>query len=144
MPLFTSEAQAFAAAEETYRAYVDALNQRRENPSATPDPTEFLIGSALEVDLETQRQLEQSGLRIAGDTIILRVERGAISTTFDSIDLTVCLDSSGTLILDSSGVDVTPTDRSTVAEARVTVVALGERLAIEASETVSGSECSKN
>ena len=37
-PVFTSEEQAFAAAEETYRAYVDALNQVDLSDPATFEP----------------------------------------------------------------------------------------------------------
>src|SRR5690349_16979313 len=65
---FATQAEAFAAAEETYRAYVDALNERRSNPSGGLDPQTFLTGSALEVDISTQQQLDQAGLTLSGST----------------------------------------------------------------------------
>ena len=49
--VFTSEEEAFAAAEETYRAYIDAVNARRADPRSEPDPQSFLIGEAQEADI---------------------------------------------------------------------------------------------
>lgn len=141
-PSFTSEAQAFAAAEETYRAYVDALNQRRVDSTASPAPTDFLIGSALEVDLDTQRQLDEAGLAIVGVTEILLVVPEATSPSFDEIEISVCLDSSRTRVVDEAGTDVTPSDRASIVKALVKIVPVGDELVIESSDTVNGSECS--
>lgn len=64
---FANEEEAFAAAEATYRAYVDALNARREDPESPVDPRSFLSGHALEADIESQRtgQVPWSGVTVS-------------------------------------------------------------------------------
>src|SRR5688572_13777832 len=99
-PVFATEEEAFAAAEETYRAYVDALNARRADPTAQPDPTTFLTGDALEAEIETENLKDQSGLAIIGDTVIAGVERADFSTASGNAELLVCLDSSATRVVD--------------------------------------------
>lgn len=108
-PAFASEDEAFAAAEQTYRAYVDALNARREDPTSTPDPQTFLVGDALEVDVETQQQLDQAGLRVVGNTEIAALVGTVVEG--DQVEIEVCLDSSGTRVENVNGADVTPPDR---------------------------------
>ena len=107
---FADEAEAFAAAEQTYRAYVDALNARREEPSA-PDPQQFLIGKALESDIDTQRQLDHAGVLIVGPTSVDGVNGLSTSTDLTTVSIAVCLDSTDTRVVDAAGNDVTPQDR---------------------------------
>lgn len=109
---FASEDEAFAAAEATYRAYVDALNQRRVDENSSPDPQSFLSGNALSIDIETQQQLSDLGLKILGVTTIRDLEPFERSSwTEDRLLLQVCLDQQATQVVDSSGADVTPANR---------------------------------
>ncbi|NKF30943.1 hypothetical protein HER21_31305, partial [Pseudomonas sp. BGM005] len=59
IPAFASEAEAFAAAEDVYRAYNEAGNTRA-------DDERFLTGRALSNDLETKRLLDENGLEVVG------------------------------------------------------------------------------
>lgn len=135
---FASEEEAFAAAEATYRAYVDAVNARRADPTSEPDPTDLLTASAYNDHVETQRALEERDWRIEGATSIASVEH--LSTTSDTIELSACIDASQTRVLDSVGNDVTPPDRDERLIVNVTVTSGPTVLAISRSIAVD-SEC---
>lgn len=139
-PVFSSEAEAFAAAEETYRAYVDAVNDRRADPRST-DPQSFLIGNALEVDIDTQQQLDQAGLAIVGTTVVVSTIGLEASNDLSDVVLAVCMDSTATRVIDSAGSDVTPTERSTMTGLRVTMELFGSDLMISASASLEGDAC---
>ncbi len=106
----TSEEQAYRAAEETYRSYVAAVNARRVDVSASPDPLMFLGGSALVESERAQRAFASKGIRLTGDTRIASVEKQ--SSGVDGVVLLVCVDSGGVRVLDRSGNDITPADRA--------------------------------
>ena len=105
---FASDEEAFAAAEDTYRAYIDALNRRREDNSAT-DPNQYLTGEALQDSIEGTRNLEAAGVHIEGPAQITAV-RHIKASDADAV-IGVCLSSADTRVIDSGGNDVTPTDR---------------------------------
>jgi hypothetical protein len=138
---FATEAEAFAAAEETYRAYVDALNQRRSDPLSSQDPQVFLTGPALEVDIDTQQQLDQSGLTLVGSSEIASVNHVSAATDTGAVILEVCLDSTDTRVLDSAGQDVTPMDREAISLIAVDFSLVGGVLLIEESMTRQVGEC---
>jgi hypothetical protein len=140
-PVFASEDEAFAAAEETYRAYVDALNARRIDASADPDPQTFLTGEALETDIDTQVQLHQSGLTIAGVTEVTAVDPVGADPTSGTVQMDICLDSSMTRVLNDSGDDVTPIDRESVSLLTVAFLSTDAGILIESSETKVLGEC---
>ncbi|SFS03533.1 hypothetical protein SAMN04487846_1681 [Microbacterium sp. cf046] len=134
-PAFANEDEAFAAAEETYRAYVDALNQRRSDPTSQPDPQEFLTGQALEVDIATQQQLDQAGLSVVGSTDVTSISPKSADPELGDVRLEVCLDSTGTRVLDESGHDVTAADRQPVSLLTVDFVFAAPDLLVESSTT---------
>lgn len=140
-PVFASEEEAFAAAEETYRAYVDALNQRRADEASSPDPQSFLTGKALEVDIDTQRQLDQSDLTITGRTSVTSVDPVSSQPGAGSVHLDVCLDSSGTRVLNGAGEDVTPSDRESISLLTIAFLPSSSGLLIESSTTKVADEC---
>lgn len=122
-PAFASEEEAFAAAEEVYRAYNDAANERR---AGTPDadPQRFLTRGALEADIDTQNMLASNGLSAVGTATIdsVKHEASEFSSNTVTIRLTVCTDVSALSLLDGAGVNITPAERgSTVALAVVLV-----------------------
>lgn len=138
-PPFASEEEAFAAAEETYRAYVDALNARRHDSSASPSPADFLTAAALEADLSAQEQLRENGIRIAGDTRVDAFEgRSWDGTAGTSL---VCLDATDTQVLNDEGVDVTPPDRELRSTLRIGFVLSAPRVLISSTESAGESIC---
>jgi len=107
---FASEEEAFAAAEATYRAYVDALNEARTGGDA--DPYDFLTGQALEAEIASEREFEAAGIRLEGPLVIVSVRPLSAAATHALIQ--ICLDVSGTRVLDVDDLDVTPAERDGV------------------------------
>lgn len=109
---FASEEEAFAAAEATYRAYNDASNARRSGDGSA-SPEDYLIGRALEADLEASDYFRSQGLEVVGN-VTITVFRG-LTADFDSqntsLTALVCLDVSRTRVVDSAGTDVIPVKR---------------------------------
>lgn len=138
---FATEEEAFAAAEETYRNYVDALNARRADPTASPNPQVFLTGQALEADIRSQQELDQRGIRIEGPTEIVSLVGTSTDLGDGSAQLLVCLDSSSTRVVDSAGRDVTPPDRAELAALDIRVLIAGARPFIESSDPTTADQC---
>ncbi len=105
---FASHEEAFAAAEATYRAYVDAGNaQRAGDPSS--DPSRYLSGAALEGERETQEDFAKAKVRIEGDLNVASFR--VTNASSEVLDAVVCLDVRDTRLLDEAGQDITPHDR---------------------------------
>jgi len=113
---FASDEEAFAAAEATYRAYVDAVNARRAG-HPRPNPAELLTGEALRSEADTLAFLERRQLRILGETSISSFVSSRRTTA--GVSLVVCLDGSKTKVVDAGGEDVTPTTRVAVSALEV-------------------------
>jgi hypothetical protein len=137
---FADEAAAFAAAEATYRAYVDALNERRKDPDYSPPPEQFLSGAALKSDAEARRQLAGAGLSIVGESTVERVIPGAFEPS-GAVSITVCLDSSGTTVIDGEGTDRTPLDRATTSRLNVDLELQSNRWLISDSQLLAEDQC---
>ena len=135
---FASQEEAFAAAEATYRAYVDALNHRRSDPASKSDPTEYLTGEALSAQVATDADLEHRGIRLSGDTIISAIRN--LSASAVGAEIGVCLDASATRLFDASGVDVTPQNRPAMLGLLVGAVWSNDRTYIS-STTASDEQC---
>lgn len=139
-PLFASEDEAFAAAEETYRAYVDAVNSDRDNLEPAVSPRDYLTGAALQVDIETRSQLNQAGLSVRGASHLVRFE--GLSASGDLVRALVCLDAADTWVLDRAGTDVTPANRVLITALEVAFVRSPKRgLLIEESTVRQDGEC---
>lgn len=114
---FASDEEAFAAAEATYRAYIDAVNAGMEGQTA-PDPIDFLVGTALEGELKTARELEDMGLTIVGQFEMAAFKTRSASAT--RVESHVCLNVGDTRVLDLDGRDVTPQNREELLSLDVT------------------------
>lgn len=117
---FESEDEAFDAAEETYRAYNDAVNKHRHEESSE-DPGSYLIGQAFEARLEGERQVEAAGLRLEGNVVVTRFVPlpGDFDPAQPRLRATACLD---------------------LTDTRVTVVATGEEADIPERPTSAAQE----
>lgn len=124
---FASDEEAFAAAEETYRAYVDALN----DDTGSADPMTYLTSDALEGALEGEQQRKALGLRLEGDIAVT----GFRGTSWDQevLESVACLDYSSTRVVSSSGADETPPDRATKASLDLEMRMVDARLLITVS-----------
>lgn len=110
-PVFASDDEALAAAEAAYAEYLKVSDAISADGGANPDRiAPFVTPERFADETEVFSELQDEGLTISG------------ATTFDSmsvqqhdhtvIETYVCLDVSTVVVLDHSGVDVTPTDRT--------------------------------
>lgn len=115
-PAFASEEEAFAAAEETYRAYIDAFNA--ENSGAIPPKPslDFLSGDVLADEVAARKDQSKAGIHIEGVSKILTFDGTSsdLSSPILSVHATVCLDASDSRAIDMNGADVTADGRSDV------------------------------
>lgn len=110
-PMFASDEEAFAAAEATYRAYVDALNSENTGSGVVGGPEDYLVGTALEQEIQSQRDLHDRRISIDGIGAFNHFEGVQVSKDRSTVEATLCLDATATRVRDSTGADVTPPDR---------------------------------
>ena len=137
---FSSDEEAFAAAEKTYRAYVGTENARRDDPSA-PDPQVFLTGNALEIDIESQQRFQELGVHLVGPSEVTSFAGQTASSDRTKVAAVVCLDSTGARLVDQSGNDVTPTERDPVLELVVSFKWVDDAFLIIDSDVGDGGSC---
>lgn len=110
-PLFTSEEQAFAAAEETYRAYVEALNGvDLSDPETFEDVYAWTTGEANANERKTMTQMHADGWAVSGDTVVRSFDASEASSSADVVAV-ACTDVTAVAVVDSDGASVVPSDR---------------------------------
>lgn len=111
-PVFTSEKQAFAAAEETYRAYVDALNAvDLSDPETFEDVFAWTTGEANAGARETFSQMHADGWTVSGSTIPTEIELSQVDLSAATVELSVCTNIASVDVVDSDGQSVVEPDR---------------------------------
>lgn len=122
--VFSSEEEAFAAAEETYRAYIDAANAVDLAEPATFDPMFALTTGELSADArKTFSQMHADGWVVAGRTEIALSEPLDVTPDFAVVELAICQDVSDVTVVDSAGNSVVAPDRPDIQSLRATLVA---------------------
>lgn len=141
-PAFASEAEAFAAAEEVYRAYNEALNRVDQDPRAE-DPLRYLAGEALEVAISDIDTLASAGLDVVGAATltVFDGEMADIEGQGATIVAFVCLDVSGVTLIDAAGTNVTPPERGNIVATRVTFSGGAEQLLITKESSAEAESC---
>lgn len=137
---FASEAEAFAAAEETYRAYVEAENARRADPAA-PDPQTYLTGPALTSDLAGRRRFEELGVKLVGPSEVSQFDPRTATDDFTRLTAIVCLDSTNARLVDEQGKDVTPADRDPTLALQIEFKVVAGAFLIRDSDIADGDSC---
>lgn len=110
---FTSEAEAFAAAEKTYRAYVDALNKvDLADPATFEGLYGWETGDALATDKKAFTQMHADGWTMGGRTMVTLMKpstrQGADSAT---LLLDACVDVSTVTLTNDEGTSMVDADR---------------------------------
>ena len=115
-PLFSSDEEALAAAEEAYGAYLAVSDQIAQDGGANPDRLAAVVGPELAaIEKAGYSELQNAGLRTVGSTSFY----GAILQRFDTespdgrdvVTVYLCSDVSGVDVLDSAGKSVVSPDR---------------------------------
>ena len=122
-PVFSSEEEAFAAAEETYRAYVDALNQVDLSDPNTFEPIyDLTTGDANAGARKTFSRMHAEGLIVSGPTVAAVVEPRQMGGGDPiSVELAVCLDVSEVTVTDAAGASAVSPNRPDVQSILVTI-----------------------
>ncbi|WP_374200409.1 hypothetical protein [Microbacterium sp. CFH 31415] len=120
---FADEAEAFAAAEETYRAYVDALNAvDLSDPATFEDVYAWTTGEANVEAREGFTQMHADGWAVGGTSTPTVVSPRAIEgDRSDRAEVAICLDVSDVTLTDATGTSVVGTDRPDVQSMLVTL-----------------------
>lgn len=141
---FANEAEAFAAAEATYRAYVDALNQvDLADPTTFEEVYRWTTGDANAEARRSFSQMHADGWSVSGET-----KFDSLSIESDQPEggliVALCLDVTSVDVLDESGVSVVPAarvDRQSL-DVEMELAATSTGLAIARSNAVEPGACS--
>ncbi len=139
---FASEEEAFAAAEETYRAYTEALNKvDTTDPDTFEALYDFSRGDFEASDRETFSMMHAEGYRIAGTTKVLHFAGVEASHDFETATARVCLDVSDVTVTDSTGESVVNPNRPNIYALEVTFVSQPPRMLIDSATTQEDEAC---
>jgi len=139
---FTSEEEAFAAAEETYRAYTDALNAVDPTNPETFEPVFDLTSGDFEAaDRRTLSELHAQNYAFTGQMAVINFEGMGTRPPFEEVEAAVCVDVSNSDVVDQSGNSVTPLDRPDLNPLRVTFVVSDGRMLIDRADRDSEAAC---
>lgn len=109
---FASEEEAFAAAEETYRAYVDALNQVDLSDPETFEPVFALTtGSLLEQEKKQLSQFHAEGARVSGDSALTLIVLRSWDRLTGAVVVAACVDVTQVQVVDAEGNSLVSADR---------------------------------
>lgn len=139
---FASEEEAFAAAEETYRAYTDAIN------AVTPaDPETFEVtyafssGGVQRADRENFSRMHAEGYEISGDAVVTRFSKLETGEPFEVVRAVICIDVSSVKVLDATGASAVAPDRPDIYEIEATFRWNGSRLLVDEVQRIEGDTC---
>ncbi|WP_284228784.1 hypothetical protein [Arenivirga flava] len=118
-PIFASEEEALAAAEEVYRAYVKVIDDILKDGGAEPERLDrYAIGQAAELQKAGFAEALSSGVRSQGETtfVIDKLQHwsGNPSEGSESIAIFVCQDVSATDLVNADGKSVSDPGRPPV------------------------------
>lgn len=128
---FTSEEEAFAAAEATYRAYVDALNRvDLSDPATFEDVYAWTTGDALDGEKRSLTEMRAEGWTVSGGTRVMHIEADVAQSFVarGTVVLRACSDVSAVSVVDAGGNSVVSPDRPAIqaVEIELTEVASSE------------------
>ncbi|MCR2827158.1 hypothetical protein [Microbacterium sp. zg.Y909] len=143
---FASEAEAFAAAEETYRAYVDALNQvDLSDPDTFEAVYAWTTGEANANERETLSEMHAEGWTKSGVSQVIAYRGDSTSRTPPALVVgTVCVDVSTIAVVDGAGASMVSPERPDRYNLSVEMTAsklTSTGLQIAASNAVEGDAC---
>ena len=130
-PLFATDAEALAAAEEVYREYLRVADEV-DTPSDIERLAPLTSESWLASERDTRLNLEANGIHTEGASALRwmqlqRREAGLISAY-------ACIGFGSTRVVDANGADVTPVDRGSEIQLLVTLIEVRETLVVDRSE----------
>lgn len=116
-PIFASDEEALAAAEDAYRAYLEMSNLIANQGGVDPERiAPFVTGEYLGTEIQSYSPLSSKGLRTEGHSVMVHdtLQQASELAGIANLTLYVCLSVEGVHVLDAQGEDVTPKDRPSV------------------------------
>jgi len=113
-PIFASEEEALAAAEDAYAAYLEMSNLISSEGGVQSERIAALVTEdRLESELRAFETLRSSNLRVVGAATfdVMEVQRADDLGNGYEVVFYACWDGSGSRVINSDGVDITPGDR---------------------------------
>ena len=113
-PIFASDAEALAAAEKAYAAYLKVSDQIANDGGKNPERIAIYVsGHRLDTELAGSRTFESSGIKSEGSTAFKSptFQRVAVNGRETEVAFYACWDASDVRIINTDGFDVTPRDR---------------------------------
>lgn len=137
---FASEEEAFAAAEEVYRAYIAAFNQVDLSDPATFEPlNEFTAGEYQSDEREQLSEMHADGNVRGGEIVIVSLD--GINATSSTINARTCNDVSSTTFTDLNGNNLVPSDRAARYALALTFKSTEGTVKLVASEPIADTTC---
>jgi hypothetical protein len=141
-PVFASEEEALAAAEDAYAAYSEVADAVANSGGSEPERlAPFVTEEQLQNELESAAFYQENEIHSVGSPTVISFELQQYFEAADGAEVVayVCLDVSRVSVLDADGHDVTPLDRHAVVPLEVAFVAdRTDRVLISSSELWSG------
>lgn len=126
-PTFSSEAEAFAAAEATYREYVKALNEvDLSDPETFEDVYAWTTGELNASDRESFSGWHAEGLQKVGLAHLISVTGRSLVPEEGMITVAACYDVSDVDVRDAAGNSVVDPNRPDIQALEVTLVSTGD------------------
>jgi hypothetical protein len=139
---FASEEEAFAAAEEVYRAYNDALNSvDLSNPETFEAPLAFSSGDFLAADRKSFSELHAEKYELRGATRVISFRGTDAQAPYEKVVALICVDVSDSDVVDSAGTSVISAERSDVNAVSVTFRLNASTLLIDHADRQEVSKC---
>lgn len=140
-PAFASEEEAFAAAEETYRAYMDASNSvDLQDPRSFDALDQYTAGDYQAQERKGLSEMHAEGY-ISGGAIRIESFRGIAVTSSGRVHAVACNDVSETLLTDSEGKSLVSPDRHVRYALDLTFEQVDSRLLLIDSDAVEDDSC---
>jgi len=139
---FSNEEEAFRAADATYRAYVDALNQvDLADPATFEHVYEWLTGEALRASQRSFSRMHANGLNVEGITRVQNIQPRQMGK--GGLEIDVCLDVAGVEVRDANGQSAVASSRNEEQPLRISLIEGGTRtgMSISHSAATTGSIC---
>ena len=142
---FASEEEAFAAAEETYRAYNAALNAVDPADPHTFEATyDFTSGALQRADRENLSAMHADGYSISGSSKVLKFVDGEAAPPFEVVTAIICLDVSEVVVTDAEGASVVNPNRPDVYAINVTFRSAHGQLLVDAASRTEDHTCASS
>lgn len=141
---FASEEEAFAAAEATYRAYVDALNQvDLSDPTTFEEVYRWTTGDANAAERESLSSMHADGWVVSGESDVTAFYPEAWGSD-GAVKAIACVEVSEVSLVDKTGTSVVPSDRPPSYALELVFVTAGNSptgLVIDNSEAIEDPRC---